>query len=81
MTCPYGPGNTWTCPNQNQIAKQTCVGDDDYSDRRSEIAVSCAFLLSLLPEARAGRALPLEVVDGVLQRYGVVLQESVELGV
>jgi len=63
--------------NENQIA--------DLNRRRRSLRSSVAirrggpFGLSLLPETSAGCALSLEVIDAVLERHTVTLQEPVEI--
>src|SRR6185295_4097942 len=47
---------------------------------RSFTLVLCSqFLLSLPPQSRAGCAFAVEILDGVLQRDAVMLEEAVEL--
>src|SRR5687768_14301954 len=64
--------------DQNQISDRTGVSGDDHSGTLV-VRACCLFGLTLLPQARTRRALALEILQRVLQRHTVPLQEPIEL--
>jgi hypothetical protein len=75
-TCPYRAGSTCACLIRIRYR--------EWRQRRQSLgssfgaAGSAEIMLSLVPQPRARCALAFEVVDRVLERHSVMLQEAVE---
>jgi len=65
--------------DQNQVLQRRCVGDDDQSTDRLVAWRMSEFSLTPLTQMCTGPALAFEVLNCVVERHAVTLQERVQV--
>jgi hypothetical protein len=77
-TRPYSAGRTWSCSIRIRY-RSGLVRRRRSLDVSAAVRLGLELLPPLLPEARAGRGLIVEIGERVLERDAVLLEKAVEI--